>query len=131
MSNNPNSVLLEFIKLIKNRIFLIIASLTKLKADYFFILAVIRFGYRLFDLFFISLSVYNTFFWKLNFILVFPLILLILLGNLKTHFRTGIYIAMSRRLSGFLCSGSTLPRIKYPIRTGTKVMESAAEAPIA
>ena len=53
------------------------------------------------------------------------------LGKRNTVFSVGMYKNVKNRFTGFLCSASTLPRTKYPIKTGTKVIASAAEAAIA
>ena len=52
-------------------------------------------------------------------------------GKRKTQSSTGRYIAIKSRLTGFLCSEITLPRMKYPINTGISVIARPAEAAMA
>ena len=53
------------------------------------------------------------------------------LGKRSTVLSEGIYNHDKPLFTGFLCSASTLPLMKYPINTGTSVIASAADAAIA
>jgi len=46
-------------------------------------------------------------------------------------FKTGAWIKCKKRLIGLRCSGMILPRMKYPINTGTNVIVNIAAAAIA